>query len=78
MESDPRIELLRELLRKAAECGMQNPNYFFRLFRQQTGMTPNQYRESSRKQRMGARGYSLGDYQPPSRNSEEKYMEVPP
>ncbi len=50
----------------AAECGMRNPNYFFRLFRQQTGMTPNQYRESSRKQRMGARGYSPGDYQPPS------------
>ncbi len=33
----------------AAECGIQNPNYFFRLFKQQTGMTPNQYRESNRK-----------------------------
>ncbi len=33
----------------AAECGIQNPNYFFRLFRHQTGMTPNRYRESNRK-----------------------------
>ncbi len=33
----------------AAECGIQNTNYFFRLFRQQTGLTPKQYRENTRK-----------------------------
>ncbi len=33
----------------AAECGIQNPNYFFRLFKQHNGMTPNQYRENIRK-----------------------------
>ncbi len=31
-----------------AECGMQNTNYFIKLFKKQTGMTPNQYREMLR------------------------------
>ena len=29
----------------AAECGIQDVNYFIKLFKKQTGFTPNQYRE---------------------------------
>lgn len=32
----------------AAECGFSDPNYFIRLFKRQTGMTPNQYRQHRR------------------------------
>lgn len=31
----------------AAECGFSDTNYFIRLFKRQTGVTPNQYREGS-------------------------------
>ena len=30
----------------ATECGVQDVNYFIRLFKKQTGMTPNRYREN--------------------------------
>ena len=29
----------------SAECGIQDVNYFIKLFKRHTGMTPNQYRE---------------------------------
>lgn len=29
----------------AAECGMHDVNYFIKLFKKQTGFTPNRYRE---------------------------------
>lgn len=31
----------------AAECGFSDTNYFIRLFKRHTGVTPNQYREGS-------------------------------
>ena len=48
-----RIEKAALLLRKnnvlvqdvAAECGIQDANYFIKLFKKYTGMTPNRYRE---------------------------------
>ena len=33
----------------AAECGIQDVNYFIKLFKKQTGMTPNRYRDYSGK-----------------------------
>ena len=32
----------------AAECGIQDVNYFIKLFKRQTGLTPNQYRRNYR------------------------------
>lgn len=32
----------------AAECGFSDTNYFIRLFKRRTGVTPNQYREQQR------------------------------
>lgn len=32
----------------AAECGFQDVNYFIKLFKRQTGLTPNQYRRNYR------------------------------
>lgn len=32
----------------AAECGIQDVNYFIKLFKRQTGLTPNQYRRNCR------------------------------
>ena len=48
-----RIECSKELLGRAAltirEAGLQSgyadPNYFSRIFKKQTGMTPREYRE---------------------------------
>ena len=34
----------------AAECGMQDVNYFIKLFKKQTGLTPNRYRAQAGKQ----------------------------
>ena len=34
----------------AAECGIQDVNYFIKLFKKQTGFTPNRYREQIGKQ----------------------------
>lgn len=34
----------------AAECGIQDVNYFIKLFKKHTGFTPNRYREQARKQ----------------------------
>ena len=34
----------------AAECGIQDVNYFIKLFKKQTGFTPNRYREQAGKQ----------------------------
>ena len=34
----------------AAECGIQDVNYFIKLFKKQTGFTPNRYREETGKQ----------------------------
>ena len=50
-----RIECSKELLRRAAltirEAGLQSgysdPNYFSRIFKKQTGMTPREYREQN-------------------------------
>lgn len=33
----------------AAECGIQDVNYFIKLFKKQTGFTPNRYREQAGK-----------------------------
>lgn len=49
-----RLERAIELLHKsenqvqsiAYECGFQDPNYFIRLFKKHTGMTPGQYRKT--------------------------------
>ncbi len=45
------IHLLRTTSRPVqqigAECGIPNTNYFIKLFKKHTGMTPNQYRERS-------------------------------
>ena len=35
----------------AAQCGYNNAHYFSKLFRQETGATPNEYREHRRKNR---------------------------
>ena len=38
---------VRELLKSpeiAAECGIQDVNYFIKLFKKQTGFTPSRYR----------------------------------
>jgi AraC-like DNA-binding protein len=32
----------------ASECGIQDVNYFIKLFKRQTGLTPNQYRRNCR------------------------------
>lgn len=48
-----RIEYAIELLGKtdklvnavSYECGIQDTNYFIKLFKKHTGMTPTQYRE---------------------------------
>lgn len=50
--TDVRMEKARTLLRGtnlpiadvAAQVGYHNPNYFSKLFRQETGLTPNEYR----------------------------------
>ena len=34
----------------AAECGFQDVNYFIKLFKKQTGCTPNRYRARTGKQ----------------------------
>ena len=34
----------------AAECGIQDVNYFIKLFKKQTGFTPSRYREAAGKQ----------------------------
>lgn len=35
----------------AAECGIQDVNYFIKLFKKQTGLTPKLYRARERQQR---------------------------
>lgn len=50
MRIEQAIGLLRNTEKQvqtiAYECGFQDPNYFIRIFKKYTGMTPNQYRKS--------------------------------
>ena len=45
--SGPAINL--PIAEVAAQCGYNNAHYFSKLFRQETGATPNEYREHRRK-----------------------------
>jgi two-component system response regulator YesN len=47
--SGPAINL--PIAEVAAQCGYNNARYFSKLFRQETGATPNEYREHRRKNR---------------------------
>jgi len=47
--SGPAINL--PIAEVAAQCGYNNAHYFSKLFRQETGATPNEYREHRRKNR---------------------------
>lgn len=51
---DRGIQLLQQTSKPvqeiAAECGMQDVNYFIKLFKKQTGLTPNRYRANQSHQ----------------------------
>lgn len=57
--TEVRVEAARRLLLStnlpiaevAAQCGYDNANYFSKLFRQETGATPNEYREHGKEKR---------------------------